>query len=51
MAAMMLTGMAIMALAAWFYTIAVSFSRVRSIMIERERDSAWVSALPEVRHG
>jgi heme exporter protein C len=51
MAAMMLTGMAIMALAAWFYTIAVSLSRVRSIMIERERDSAWVSALPEVRHG
>ena len=42
---------AIMALAAWFYTLAVSFSRVRSIMIERERDSAWVSALPEVRHG
>jgi heme exporter protein C len=40
MAAMMLTGMAIMALAAWFYTIAVSLSRVRSIMIERERDSA-----------
>ena len=37
MAAMMLTGMAIMALAAWFYTIAVSLSRVRSIMIERER--------------
>jgi heme exporter protein C len=51
MAAMMLTGMAIMALAAWFYTIAVSLSRVRSIMIERERDSAWVSALPEVSHG
>jgi heme exporter protein C len=51
MAAMMLTGMAIMAFAAWFYTIAVSLARVRSIMIERERDSAWVSALPEVRHG
>jgi heme exporter protein C len=51
MASMMLTGMAIMALAAWFYTIAVSFARVRSIMIERERDAGWVAALPEVRHG
>ena len=51
MASMMLTGMAIMALAAWFYTIAVSLSRVRSIMIERERGAGWVSALPEVRHG
>jgi heme exporter protein C len=51
MAAMMLTGMAIMAFAAWFYTIAVSLARVRSIMIERERDAAWVAALPEVRHG
>jgi len=51
MAAMMLTGMAIMAFAAWFYTIAVSLSRVRSIMIERERGAGWVSALPEVRHG
>jgi len=51
MAAMMLTGMAIMAFAAWFYTIAVSLARVRSIMIERERDAAWVAALPEMRHG
>ena len=51
MAAMMLTGMVIMAFAAWFYTIAVSLARVRSIMIERERDAAWVAALPEVRHG
>jgi heme exporter protein C len=51
MASMMLTGMAIMALAAWFYTVAVSFARVRSIMIERERDAGWVAALPEVRHG
>jgi heme exporter protein C len=40
-----------MAFAAWFYTVAVSLARVRSIMIERERDTAWVSALAEVRRG
>jgi len=42
MAATMVTGMLIMALAAWAYTIAVSLARVRAIMIERERGSAWV---------
>jgi heme exporter protein C len=42
MAAIMLTGMLVMALAAWAYTIAVSLARVRTIMIERERGSAWV---------
>jgi heme exporter protein C len=42
MAAIMLTGMLMMALAAWAYTIAVSLARVRTIMIERERGSAWV---------
>jgi heme exporter protein C len=49
MAATMLTGMLIMALAAWFYTIAVTLVRVRAIMLERERGAAWVCALPEVR--
>jgi heme exporter protein C len=49
MAAIMLTGMLIMAFAAWFYTIAVSLVRVRAIMLERERGAAWVTALPEVR--
>ena len=49
MAAIMLTGMVIMAFAAWFYTIAVSLLRVRAIMLERERGSSWVAALPEVR--
>jgi heme exporter protein C len=49
MAAIMLTGMLIMAFAAWFYTIAVSLVRVRAIILERERGSSWVAALPEVR--
>ena len=49
MAATMLTGMLIMAFAAWFYTIAVSLVRVRAIMLERERGAAWVCALPEIQ--
>ena len=49
MAAIMLTGMLIMSFAAWFYAIAVSLHRVRAIIVERERDAAWVNALPEVR--
>ena len=49
MAAIMLTGMLVMAFAAWFYTIAVTLFRVRVIMIERERGSGWVSMLREVR--
>jgi heme exporter protein C len=47
MATFMLTGMLVMALAAWFYTIAVSLWRVRAIILERERGAAWVNALPE----
>ena len=49
MAMTMLTGMLIMAFAAWFYAIAVTLYRVRAIMIERERGAAWVGALPEVQ--
>jgi heme exporter protein C len=49
MAATMVTGMLIMAFAAWFYTIAMSLARVRAIMLERERGSPWVCALPEIR--
>jgi heme exporter protein C len=49
MATIMLTGMLIMSFAAWFYAIAVSLHRVRSIIVERERGSAWVNALHEVR--
>src|SRR5690349_10032622 len=41
MAAMMLTGMLLMALAAWSYSIAVALMRVRAIILERERHVMW----------
>jgi heme exporter protein C len=50
MAAIMLTGMLIMSFAAWFYAIAVVLVRARTIIVERERGSAWIAALPEVRN-
>jgi heme exporter protein C len=50
MAAIMLTGMLVMALAAWFYAIAATLIRVRTIIVERERGAAWVAALREVRN-
>jgi heme exporter protein C len=43
MAATMLSGMLLMALAAWLYSIAVSLHRVRSIILERERGADWVA--------
>jgi heme exporter protein C len=42
MAATMLAGMLVMALAAWMYSIAVTLARLRRIILERERDAAWV---------
>ncbi len=42
MATSMLTGMLLMALAFWMYSIAVSLLRVRAIIRERERDAAWL---------
>lgn len=45
MAYTMLAGMLIMALACWMYTIAVTFYRVRLIILERERHSTWVADL------
>jgi heme exporter protein C len=42
MAATMLTGMLLMALSFWMYTIAISLVRVRAIILERERRSDWV---------
>ena len=47
MAAIMLTGMLVMTLAAWFYTIAVALVRVRAIILERERGAAWLFDLPD----
>lgn len=45
MATTMLTGMLLMSIAAWLYTIAVSLHRVRSIIIERERQADWIKDL------
>jgi len=39
----------LMALAFWAYTLAIVCYRVRSLIIERERHTEWVQALPEVR--
>ena len=42
MAATMLLGMLLMALAAWMYSIATTLARVRNIIVERERDTEWL---------
>ncbi len=47
MAAIMLQGMLVLAIAAWFYTIAVALARVRRIILERERQTEWVKAILE----
>ena len=49
MAQTMLLGMLLMALAFWMYAIAVSLTRVRAIILERERHAGWVQDLTEVR--
>jgi heme exporter protein C len=45
MATIMLTGMIVMVLAFWMYSIAVSLVRVRAIILERERHAGWVHEL------
>jgi heme exporter protein C len=45
MASTMLTAMLIMTLAFWAYAFAVVFTRTRAIVLERERDTAWVADL------
>jgi heme exporter protein C len=47
MAATMLQGMLILAIAAWLYTIAVALARVRRVILERERQTEWVKAILE----
>jgi len=47
MAAIMLEGMLVMALAVWMYAIAAALSRARSIILERERNSQWVAQMLE----
>jgi len=44
MATVMLTGMLVMALAFWMYSIAVSLWRVRVLILERERHADWARA-------
>jgi heme exporter protein C len=50
MAAVMLEGMLVMALAFWAYCFAVVFARVRHIILERERGAAWTREhLPQLQ--
>jgi heme exporter protein C len=35
--------------ACWLYAIAVVLARVRSIILERERNASWIADLPEVK--
>jgi heme exporter protein C len=48
MAHTMLWGMLLVALAFWMYAIAVALVRVRCIILERERHTAWAGELTEV---
>ncbi len=45
MAQTMLAGMLLMTFACWMYSIAVSLARTRTIILERERDTAWAPQL------
>lgn len=49
MAAAMLLGMLLMALAFWMYSIAITLWRVRCIMLERERNAQWVAQYLETQ--
>jgi heme exporter protein C len=48
MAATMFTGMILMVLAFWMYSIAVALARVRAIILERERMAGWTRDLKGV---
>jgi heme exporter protein C len=39
----MIAGMLVMVFACWSYSIAAVLTRVRSIILERERGTAWVA--------
>lgn len=45
MAKTMLLAMLLMALACWAYSFAVVFTRARAMVLERERENAWVADL------
>jgi heme exporter protein C len=49
MASTMLTAMLLMTIAFWAYAFAVVFIRTRAILLERERDSAWVGELANAK--
>ena len=49
LASTMLAGMALMVAAFWAWSFGVALHRVRSIILEREQDSEWVTQLPEAR--
>jgi len=38
-----------MVAAFWVYAIAAALQRVRTIILEREKDADWVARLPETR--
>ena len=48
MAATMLAAMLVMSLACWMYAIAMSLCRVRAIILEREKNNAWVRDIKEI---
>lgn len=48
MAAAMFTGMILMVLAFWMYSIAVALARVRAIILERERLAGWTRELEPI---
>lgn len=45
MAAVMLSGMLLMTLAAWCYSIAIALTRVRAVILERERTADWLGGV------
>lgn len=49
MAALMLIGMLLMALASWMYTVAIALMRVRCIILEREHHAGWLDELKEIK--
>jgi len=49
MGEVMLITMLIMTFGFWAYSIAVALSRVRSIILERDRETTWVTQLPEMQ--
>src|SRR3546814_6436840 len=49
MAALMLIGMLLMALASWMYTVVIALMSVRCIILEREHHAGWLDELKEVK--